>query len=212
MLIEFIPTFDYFSNFVKPELTTKILDFGSNCGNYLKSSPIPLDYTGIDVDQGAIEEGQKLFPNSTWLWYNRYNPAYNSTGERVLPKIDDEFDLIISYSVFTHMTIDDTEELLDYLYSILKPGGKLCFSFCDVDNRHCVEWFRSRRTRCDPIKTDDFIYLVNNRVSIVEPTEPCIHFVAFYNRAWLLEKLKRFNPVAYNVPEGWLQDCILIVK
>lgn len=212
MLIEYIPTFNYFSAFVTPTSTSKVLDFGSNCGNYLKSSPISLDYTGIDVDQGAIEEGQRLYSDSTWIWYNRYNPAYNSTGERVLPTIDKTFDLIISYSVFTHMTIEDSEELLDYLYSILEPGGKLCFSFCDIDNRVCVEWFRARRIDCDPVDTNNFVYLVNNRVSQVEPAEPCIHFVAFYKRAWLLERLKRFNPVAHNVPAGWLQDCILIVK
>lgn len=212
MLIEFIPTFNYFKNFVTATETTKILDFGSNCGNYLKSSPISLDYTGVDVDLDSIKEGERLFPKAKWVWYDRYNPVYNKLGKKVLPRLDQKFDLIISYSVFTHMTLEDTDELLDFLYEKLNPGGKICFSFCDIDNRLCVEWFRARRINCDLIFAEDYIYLVDNKISKTSNNESCIHFVAFYKRWWLLDHLQRFSPKAYNVPNGWLQDCIVIEK
>lgn len=215
MLIEYLPTFNYFNHFVQWNPNNKILDFGSNCGNLLKSNPGILkesNYTGIDVDEGSILEGRRLFPNATWVSYNRHNPAYNPTGDNTLPTLEDTYDLIVSYSVFSHTTFEDMVELLDYLYSRLNTNGRIYFTFCNVDNKSCVEWFRNRRVDCDPVPNCNVVYLVNNKVTFSKPIEPCIHFVAFYNQEWLLDKLKKFNPKINPAPLPWIQDCIEIVK
>jgi 2-polyprenyl-3-methyl-5-hydroxy-6-metoxy-1,4-benzoquinol methylase len=214
MLIEFIPTFKYFSQFTDWNPNYEILDFGSNCGNLLKSGPL-LDqskYTGIDVDAHSIEEGKKLFPYANWISYNRFNPAYNSNGTDVLPSLENEFNLIVSYSVFTHMDFEDCEKTVEYLISKLKPGGKLLFSYCNIENRKCVEYFRRKRGTCDEIPVTDFLYLIENKTSVITTTDRCRHFVAFYKPAWLQEKLKRFNVSLLAAPRGWIQDCVQIHK
>jgi cyclopropane fatty-acyl-phospholipid synthase-like methyltransferase len=215
VLIEYIPTFNFFSKFTEFKPNANILDFGSNCGNLLKSSSDkikPENYTGIDVDKDAILEGQRLFPTARWVWYNRRNPAYNPTGVNVLPELDNKYDLIISYSVFSHTTFEDMIETLDYLYECLTSGGKILFTFCNVENDDCVEWFRTKRKTCDLIPKDNFVYLVENKIAYEGPLDSCIHFVAFYKSSWLLNKLSKFEPKINTAPKPWLQDCIEITK
>jgi 2-polyprenyl-3-methyl-5-hydroxy-6-metoxy-1,4-benzoquinol methylase len=215
MLIESFPSFRYFEKYVTCDQNTKILDFGSNWGNYINSNPAVFDnknYTGLDVDHHAITEGKRLFPEANWIWYNRYNPVYNPTGERVLPELDSTFNLVISYSVFTHMPLEDMLEILDYLYDHLSPGGKICFSYCNIDNPICVSWFRERRENCDPVDSQDYVYLINNKTSLEPPVEPVRHFVAFYKTEWLLEKLSKFNAVSEPPHNVWFQDAIIITK
>ena len=215
MIIESFPSFYYFENYVTCDLSTKILDFGSNWGNYINSNPGVFDnknYTGLDIDYEAIAEGKRLFPEANWIWYDRYNPVYNPKGQSVLPKLDQAFDLIISYSVFTHMPLEDMLETLDYLYDQLNPGGNICFSYCDIDNPVCVNWFRERRENCDPVQSQDYVYLVNNRATLEPPQEQVRHFVVFYKTEFLLEKLSKFNARAEPSHGQWFQDAIIITK
>jgi trans-aconitate methyltransferase len=216
MLIESFPSFYFFEKYVNCELTTKILDFGSNWGNYINSNPGLFDnknYTGLDVDSHALAEGKRRFPEANWVWYNRYNPVYNPTGEKVLPSLDTAFDLIVSYSVFTHMSLEDMLETLDYLYEQLSPRGTICFSYCNIDNPTCVNWFRDRRENCDPVDSNEnFVYLVNNKASVEAPVETVRHFVVFYKTEFLLEKLAKFNARAEPSHGEWFQDAIIITK
>lgn len=215
MLQEYIPTFYYFNHFVSWDRNYKILDFGSNSGNLLKSNPGIIkhtNYTGLDVDHDAILEGQLLFPKATWYSYNRYNPVYNFTGDNSLPILKDTYNLILSYSVFSHTSIEDMLELVEYLYSRLEENGKIYFTFCNVNNRNCVEWFRNRRIDCDQVPDSDFVYLVDNKVTYSVPTNTCQHFVSFYNSDWIFNKIKKYNPKIYTAPENWIQDCVEIIK
>lgn len=212
MLIEYIPTYKYFSSFTEIRPNDRILDFGSNCGNFLKSSPVEINsYTGVDVDKVAIKEGARLYPNHSWIWYNRYNPVYNPSGTLEYPILNLEYDLIVSYSVFSHIEANDANDLLDFLYGKLNSNGKILFSYCNVDNKNCVKWFRNRRTDCDEIPNEDIVYLIDNTVLKKIPKE-CTHFVTFYKTSWLLEKLSEFNPVSYRPPNGWYQDCMILSK
>lgn len=215
MFQEYLPTFYYFNYFVSWNTDFKILDFGCNSGNLLKSNPSIIkhtNYTGIDVDNAAILEGRNLFPKATWYSYNRRNPVYNFTGDNSLPNLKDTYDLILSYSVFSHTTKEDMLELLEYLYNRLNGNGKIYFTFCNVNNNNCVEWFRNRRTDCDQIPISNLVYLINNKVSFTVPTEHCEHFVTFYDSNYLLNILRKFNPKINPAPDNWIQDCIEITK
>src|SRR5262249_24580918 len=85
----------------------KVLDFGGNIGNLLhdQSSTIePHNYWCIDVSRNAIERGKLTYPSAHWLFYNRYNFAFNPGGVEGLevPDAGQKFDYIVAYSVFTH--------------------------------------------------------------------------------------------------------------
>ena len=215
--MQYLSTSDYFSNYLEWNTEQTILDFGSNCGNLLLSNKIINDnqYTGIDVYKKAIDIGGRLRPNANWIWYNRFNPVYNPTGDKVLPKIDKKFDMIISYSVFTHTTADDMVEMIEHLFTYLKDGGSIYFTYCNIKNKPLVNWFRNRRSpTCDEVPDDkDFVYLTDDRITTDYPSEKCVHFVSFYNEEWLTRLLSKFNPISYAPPGGkWLQDCIVLTK
>jgi SAM-dependent methyltransferase len=216
MLIEYIPTTEYFSHFINWSTEHTILDFGSNCGNLLKSNNIitSAQYTGIDVDRESIEEGKRVYPAADWIWYNRFNPAYNHTGTTALPQFNKKFDMIISYSVFSHTTAEDMLELIDHLFTYLKNNGKIYFTYCNIDNKKLVSWFRNRRENCDEIPTDkDYVYLVDNKISNGYPSEKCTHFVSFYKKEWITSLLHRYNPVSCLAPDpNWQQDCMILTK
>lgn len=217
MLMEYLPTSDYFSNFLEWNTNQTILDFGSNCGNLLRSNKIINDsqYTGIDVYKKAIDIGKCLRPNANWIWYDRFNPVYNPTGEKALPTFDKKFDMIISYSVFSHTTANDMVEMIEHLFTYLKQGGSIYFTYCNIKNKPLVEWFRKRRSpNCDEVPSEcDFVYLTNDKITSDYPSEKCVHFVSFYNEQWITNLLNKFNPVSHPCPAGpWLQDCMILTK
>ena len=217
MLMNSIPTSDYFSNFLEWNTEQTILDFGSNWGNLLRSNKIinPNQYTGIDVYKKAIDLGRMVHPKANWIWYNRFNPVYNPTGDKALPNFDSKFDMIISFSVFSHTTADDMVEIIEHLFSYLKDGGSMYFTYCNIKNKPLVEWFRKRRSpSCDEVPSDkDFVYLTDNTLTSDYPAGECVHFVSFYNKEWITNLLNKFNPISHPAPGGyWLQDCMILTK
>lgn len=130
--------FKYFdSQLGRPQWRGKrVLDFGGNTGNTLLDPNVAIDrdqYWCVDVSRDAIERGRKAFPEAHWIFYDRYNFAFNSSGVKGLPIPDlgEEFDYIISYSVFTHTSKAEMLELAGQLIDNLAPGGVLAFTFID---------------------------------------------------------------------------------
>jgi SAM-dependent methyltransferase len=113
-----------------------VLDFGGNVGNLLLDPGCtirPEDYYCVDVIQEAVEEGRKRFPQAHWVHFNRYNCSFNPEGIDGLPIPDMgiEFGMILAYSVFTHTTREEMNELVNQLQARLAPGGALAFTFID---------------------------------------------------------------------------------
>jgi SAM-dependent methyltransferase len=136
--------FEYFdAQLGKPDWRgKKVLDFGGNQGNILtdEGSTISRDhYWSIDVSRDAIEEGRAAFPEAHWIFYNRYNVQFNPTGivGLEIPDIGEEFDYILSYSVFTHIGKEEMIALVENLKRLLADGGTLALTFIDP---HCVPW------------------------------------------------------------------------
>jgi len=113
-----------------------ILDFGGNIGNILQDHNSTIDverYWCIDVVKEAVELGKKSYPKSHWLFYNRYCHFFNPYGvpHLKLPEIEQRFDYIVAYSVFSNTSLTDMIELVGELQGLLKSNGKLAFSFID---------------------------------------------------------------------------------
>jgi len=115
---------------------SKVLDFGGNVGTFLVgagSNVKPDDYWCIDLNTDVIEQGRRTFPMAHFLHYNRYNSQFNPYGIRNLriPDCRVKFDIILAFSVFTHIDHFEMLELVDSLRSMLAPAGVLAFTFCD---------------------------------------------------------------------------------
>ena len=113
-----------------------VLDFGGNIGNILQDPNSTIDperYWCLDVDRASIENGREAYPRSHWVFYNRYSFFFNPDGIPSLPvpKMDQLFDYILAYSVFTNTTETDMLELIDELTRQLASGGALAFTFID---------------------------------------------------------------------------------
>lgn len=113
-----------------------VLDFGGNVGNILRDPNSTIDverYWCIDVDEEAIEKGKRSYTEAHWLLYDRYCFFFNPYGvpRLKLPRIEQRFDYIVAYSVFTNTPTTDMLDLVGGLQGLLKSGGSLAFTFID---------------------------------------------------------------------------------
>jgi SAM-dependent methyltransferase len=116
-----------------------VLDFGGNIGNMLRDPNSTVDverYWCIDIDEDALGVGRRRYPEAHWLHYDRYCFFFNTHGvpRLKLPPIEQRFDYIVAYSVFTNTQTADMLELVGQLRALLKDGGALAFTF--IDPRH----------------------------------------------------------------------------
>jgi hypothetical protein len=121
----------------QPDWTGKrVLDFGGNVGNILLDPGCriePENYWSIDVVHESIIEGQARHPDAHFVFYDRYNRAFNPTGTVGLPIPDlgVRFDFILGHSVFTHVSKAEMLEYAGRLLGFLTDDGRAAFTFID---------------------------------------------------------------------------------
>ena len=123
-----------------------VLDFGGNIGNMLRDPSSTIDeerYWCIDVVEESIKSGKAAFPKAHWIFYDRYCFFFNPHGASrlKLPELDQQFDYIVAYSVFTNTSRADMFDLVDQLRNRLSAAGALAFTFIDP---HYRSWSPSR--------------------------------------------------------------------
>jgi hypothetical protein len=114
----------------------RVLDFGGNVGNILLDPHCSIDhdkYWSIDVSPDAIAEGALRYPDAHFVFHDRYNFEYNPEGQHGLPIPDlgVRFDIIVGWSIFTHVSKAETLEYADRLLDFLTDDGMAAFSFLD---------------------------------------------------------------------------------
>jgi SAM-dependent methyltransferase len=128
-----------------------VLDYGSGYGNFLYTSngEFPQEnYTAVDVDKQSLNEGKRLFPNANFLHYNALNLVYNPTGvtDRRPMLQDRYYDTIVSYNaVLVVTTIEDMVETINWLFNLLRPGGKMLLTWLDVDNQILKDYYYKKQ-------------------------------------------------------------------
>jgi SAM-dependent methyltransferase len=132
--------YDYFNEQLgNPDWTGKsILDFGGNIGGFLVGAPStvrPENYWCVDLHRPALERGRAALPGANFVFYNQYHNLYNPSGivDLPVPELGGKFDIIIAFSVFTHTSVREMQELLAQLQALVKRGGLLAFTFEDPD-------------------------------------------------------------------------------
>lgn len=170
-----------------------ILDFGGNIGKILEDPNSTIDeerYWCVDVVKEAIEKGKAAFPKSHWVFYDRYCFAFNPYGIQNLPvpDLNQAFDYILAFSVFTNTTESDMLQLVKQLESMLAENGVLAFTFLDPfhfpwpakDPRNNFQWrvdLEIERGNCSAIegrrliertKQADWFMLVNGNNLYIE--------------------------------------------
>ena len=123
-----------------------VLDVGSGIGrlavamtDYLVSAG---SFDGFDVVKDGVlwceKNITKRFPNFRFKHVDLKNDLYNLSTENeaksfVFPYVENSFDVITLFSVFTHMMPDDIDNYLAEIARVLKPGGCCVATFFIID-------------------------------------------------------------------------------
>jgi ubiquinone/menaquinone biosynthesis C-methylase UbiE len=102
-----------------------ILDIGCGSGrlaNALKAMP-DIKFIGIDVVQELLDYANEICQRDDW--------SFIKVTDLKIPLADNSADIITSFSVFTHLLHEETYVYLAEMRRVLKPGGKIVFSFMD---------------------------------------------------------------------------------
>ncbi len=135
--------------------THRVLDIGCGIGRiaipltkYLNSNGA---YEGFDIVKRGIDWCKKnittKYPNFKFIHIDLKNDLYNLTTEEaaknfVFPYNDNEFDLIVLTSVFTHMLPEDIENYTKEINRVLKVGGK-CLATYFILNLESINYMKA---------------------------------------------------------------------
>ena len=132
---------------------------------------------------------------------------YNPNGQKDLfPTVNKKYDVIYSYSVFSHTSYKELLDFIQYFKTILTENGFMYLSVpCHEDK--IIKWFYHKRVKdygeCDNIHMlpESYIYLVDNKIKDKIP-EKCQHLVTIYNKDFL----KTIGEiVTTNLPQSFLK-------
>jgi hypothetical protein len=185
-----------------PEYTKSntLLDYGGSSGNLLHFSNGDINeetYTCVDVVKEAVDAGAKEFPKGTFVHLNKYNEMYNHGGTNdpyVYPTMTHK-DFIWSYSVFSHMIIQDIIETF-YWFRSLGPKKVIISYLCndgDDNANKVLNYFYNKRVdkygNCVDFRNnkEDYFYVINNEYNTGNGDE----FIAVYKTEFLIENLKK---------------------
>lgn len=188
-----------------------ILDVGCGVGRAARpiTSYLRGRYEGFDIDRELIAWCQDnitvAHPNFRFTHVDVFNGMYNQSGVRasefVFPYPDDSFDLVFGLSLFTHLLPDDMTHYLSEIRRVLRPGGRLLFTFFLLSPR-------SRETLSAGGDLADAL-LENNRgdFSVANEAKP-EHLVA-YRQGYVRETYERIGFEVNEIRHGtWPQWAI----
>jgi 2-polyprenyl-3-methyl-5-hydroxy-6-metoxy-1,4-benzoquinol methylase len=165
---------------------SQILDFGCNVGNFLNYAPdqIKENYTGVDINLSSIKVASHNHSDQKFIHYDKWHVSFNPTGSKLInitDVINEKFDVIILYSVFTHSTISQTRQELNNLKAMLNPGGKILFtiwdhSILDPFYRYiCETTYLKNILDCNKITYNTVAYLIDGETIHTDVQDLSIH-------------------------------------
>ena len=209
-VFKYLPIYELFQEICPDYNNETILDFGGNHGNLIKSSfgeISPENYTSMDIN---VEPLSRLPEGCKSIYWNRYHPTYNETGENINFPILNTYDMAFANSVFTHMSI---EEILYCLYNLCMHTSTVYFTYVDPTNK---KFWQRLKSFDPPIKlTDqqiesladhDLSYVINHEHIILEyPSEWPSEWQNMWTLTktdWLIDTIKRTSPFIVNIETG----------
>lgn len=124
---------------------SKVLDIGCGCGrtaaalaSYLQPSA---QYVGVDIIPGLVDfcqlEIASLHGNFAFYTVRQQNPQYSAFIDPndttpCLPSMEslaNDFDLVVAFSVFTHLDSSETASMLNTIWRRLSDDGTAVLSF-----------------------------------------------------------------------------------
>lgn len=151
-----------------------ILDIGSGIGRTAIALTDYMDETGSYQGFDVVERGVqwcnsrigKDFKNFTFKYIPLFNDLYNTAtlkaSEFIFPYTDSSIDVAFSFSVFTHMQLDEIQHYFKQIHRILKPGG-VCLSTFFLYDDASEAFISGNRDFSFPVKKEGY-RLMNDTV------------------------------------------------
>ncbi|MBU6267266.1 MAG: class I SAM-dependent methyltransferase [Sphingomonadales bacterium] len=171
-----------------------LYDLGCGCGRTAQAllrSGWTGHYTGADIVPQLIVELTRTCPPFTGL----------TVRDLRIAAADGSLDMVFCASVFTHLHAEESYIYLEDIFRALKPGGRLVFSFCELEDpaHHGVfdRNVHNQRRGNDIVHLNaflhrDWIRLFAARLGFGEPRftagDDTTHHGAFWQSLAILEK------------------------
>ena len=151
-----------------------VLDIGSGIGRTAIALTEFLDqngsYEGFDVVESGVDwcNSRISKENSNFnfkyipLFNDLYNTAKLKATEFVFPYADNSIDVAFSFSVFTHMQIEEIQHYFNQIKRVLKPGG-VCFSTFFLYDESSEEFISTKKDFSFPVERNGY-RLMNDSV------------------------------------------------
>lgn len=120
----------------------RVIDVGCGSGRlaFQLKDFLAGQYVGIDVVPDLLKYAQKICGRPDWKFY--------AAPGLTIPEPDDSADFICFFSVFTHLTQEDSYTYLADARRVIKRGGKIIFSFLEFAvASHWLGFENSRQDR-----------------------------------------------------------------
>jgi SAM-dependent methyltransferase len=202
----------------------KILDFGCNVGNYVSNAGTnitPKNYLGVDLNRPSIEQARLQHPRFNFIHYDKWHPSYNPNGIqdlKITDFVDDKFDVIIAYSVFTHLSLTQAKQEIDNLLEVLAPGGKLMFTiWSSAVFQPFYRWVYDRYSIPEidfsTIKYNTVAYWLNGEDIVLDQEDINLNCDSIWTYYQIPQFLKLFpNAQILGIPPGQHQTLIQITN
>ncbi|MDC8001605.1 methyltransferase domain-containing protein [Aequorivita todarodis] len=150
-----------------------VLDIGSGIGRtaialtgYLSQNG---SYEGFDVVERGVQwcnsRIHKENPNFNFKYVPLFNDLYNTATlkatEFIFPYADNSIDVAFSFSVFTHMQLEEIQHYFNQIYRVLKPGG-VCFSTFFLYDEASEAFISTKKDFSFPVKKEGYRLMNEN--------------------------------------------------
>lgn len=103
----------------------KTLNLGCGTGRFMEYSDV-----GIDFSLEMLKVAEKKYPDL----------LFHCADAATTPFENNQFDQIICFHVFMHLTIEETAAIFREVNRILKPGGKFIFDYPSSERRKITKY------------------------------------------------------------------------
>jgi SAM-dependent methyltransferase len=107
-----------------------VIDVGCGSGRLAKPLSDWLEgrYLGIDLVPALLKHARALVPRPDW--------RFEEVDHIAIPEADGQADMVVFFSVLTHLLHEQSYWYLEEARRVLKPGGRIIFSFLEFKEPH----------------------------------------------------------------------------